>query len=93
MVRDASTSDGFAHFSVSDNGIGIDPRYAERVFDVFQRLHERDAYPGTGLGLSLCKKIVERHGGRIAVEPNAGPGTRIRFSWPTGEAALPDGGE
>lgn len=69
------------HFSVSDNGIGIDPQYSERVFEVFQRLHGRGEYPGTGIGLSVCRKIVERHGGRITLEPNEGGGTRVLFSW------------
>jgi len=70
-------------FSCADNGIGIDAKYADRVFLIFQRLHGRDAYPGTGIGLALCKKIVEYHGGTIWVEPNpGGPGTTLRWTLP-----------
>jgi signal transduction histidine kinase len=70
-------------FECRDNGIGIDPQYAERVFVIFQRLHPKDTYEGTGIGLSLCKKIVEHHGGQIWIEPvTDGPGTSIRWTLP-----------
>jgi PAS domain S-box-containing protein len=69
-------------FSVADNGIGIDAQYKDRIFVIFQRLNSREDYAGTGIGLAVCKKIVEKRDGHIWVEPNKGHGTVVYFSWP-----------
>ena len=79
------------HFAMEDNGIGIGAEYIDRVFVIFQRLHTREAYPGNGIGLAMCKKIVEFHGGTIAVDLGHSDGTRILFTLPRTPALVEEG--
>jgi signal transduction histidine kinase len=72
-------------FSCSDNGIGVDPEYAERIFVIFQRLHTKETYPGTGIGLAMCRKIVEYHGGRMWLDPSHTRGAQFLFTLPIAE--------
>ena len=89
MIHISALRDGDRRwsFEVKDNGLGIDPQYFERIFGMFQRLHKRDEFAGTGIGLAICKKIVERHGGTISVESQPGQGSTFRFALASAGAA------
>ncbi|MEE9603053.1 MAG: ATP-binding protein, partial [Thermoguttaceae bacterium] len=80
--RGQSVTDELCRIVVEDNGIGFDEKYADRVFDVFQRLHPRDVYEGTGVGLAICRKIVQRHGGSLVARSEPGRGTTFEIVLP-----------
>ncbi|HEX3489210.1 MAG TPA: ATP-binding protein, partial [Streptosporangiaceae bacterium] len=89
-VMVSATRDGeFWRFAVEDNGIGIAPDYADRIFVIFQRLHDKSTYPGTGIGLAMCRKIIEYHGGRIWLDTSMTGGARFCFTLPAVEEAGP----
>lgn len=88
-IRISATDDGKGvTVSVQDNGIGIEPKYHDRVFAIFQRLHSGDKYPGTGIGLAVCKKIIERHGGKIWLNSEIGKGTTVSFTVPSRKSSI-----
>ena len=91
QVTAAAQPDGGWQIGVADNGIGVPAEFAEKVFVIFQRLHARDAYPGTGIGLALCKRIVEQHGGQMGLDTTYEGGTRICFTLPAAAAAVSAG--
>jgi signal transduction histidine kinase len=82
----ATHEGGWRRFSIADNGIGIKAEYVKKIFGLFKRLH-RDEYPGVGIGLAICKRIVERYGGRIWVESEPGRGATFHFTLPAAEEA------
>jgi light-regulated signal transduction histidine kinase (bacteriophytochrome) len=89
-VRVSARRDGDEwEFAVADNGIGIEPQYADRIFTIFQRLHARDAYEGTGIGLAMCRKVIEHHGGHIWLQVSEnGNGSTFRFTLPVPDIAI-----
>ncbi|MFE1786856.1 ATP-binding protein [Streptomyces sp. NPDC059525] len=93
VADDTAGEPGFHTFTVTDNGIGVPAEFADKVFVIFQRLHGRETYGGTGIGLALCKKIVEHAGGRIRIDTGHAEGTRIVFTLPVAEAATPAAAE
>jgi light-regulated signal transduction histidine kinase (bacteriophytochrome) len=76
-------------FSCADNGIGVEAEYADRIFVIFQRLHTKEAYPGTGIGLAMCRKIVEYHGGRMWLDLEHKPGAAFHFTLPIAKEIKP----
>ena len=90
QIRVVEESHRYWRFSFTDNGIGIDPKHLSRIFGIFQRLHTRTEYPGTGIGLALCKKIVTHHGGKLWADSALGQGATFSFTIPKGGCQIED---
>jgi len=86
----SKTGGGWCELSITDNGIGFDEQYADRIFTIFQRLHGRGEYEGTGVGLAICKKIVDRHGGTITAKSKLGHGSTFTIRLPARHGAKYD---
>jgi signal transduction histidine kinase len=84
---EAERDDALWRFSIRDNGIGMNPIHAKRIFEPFQRLHGEEDYPGTGIGLAVCERIIDQHGGRIWVSSTPGEGSVFHFTLPAADAA------
>ena len=82
-IHQGGNEDGFYELLIEDNGIGFDEKFADKIFDPFQRLHSRSEYKGTGLGLTICKKIVNQHNGTISVKSSPEKGTTFIIKFPT----------
>jgi len=88
LIAGAAAGDPVAEITVQDNGIGFEEKFAEQIFVVFQRLHSRDEYPGTGIGLAVCRKITDRHAGRIVAKSRPGGGAIFLVTLPVQQPSL-----
>jgi signal transduction histidine kinase len=88
ISAETNKAEGNCRIQVKDNGIGFDSKYAEKIFNIFQRLHGQGQYPGTGIGLAICRKVVERHGGKIQAQSQEGAGALFTVTLPLRQAVV-----